>query len=413
MKADCVVLGAGIVGVSTALHLQARGRDVVLVDKNAAAGDETSFGNAGLIERCSIYPYSLPRDFSKLLKYAFNRAPESNYHLAALPSVLPWIIRYALKSGKTQIRKSAMASLALIERCVIEHQVLMNEAGVPELGLKTGWIKVFRDGKSLESGLQDAQKLKEFSINFDMLNALEVVLKEPHLSGVFTGGVHFTDPVFVPDPGALVKAYAALFKARGGRMVTGDAMTLGQTAKGWRVSVEGGSLDTTDAVVCLGPWAGGIYERLGYEIPLGLKRGYHMHYQRKGNAVLNHPVLDVDNGYLIAPMTRGVRLTTGAEFAKLGAPKTPVQLAKVEPIARVMFPLAERLDMEPWMGARPCLPDMLPVIGPAPKHRGLWFNFGHEHHGLTLGPVTGRLLAEMLTGAAPFTDPAPYSAARF
>jgi D-amino-acid dehydrogenase len=110
---------------------------------------------------------------------------------------------------------------------------------------------------------------------------------------------------------------------------------------------------------------------------------------------------------------RGIRLTTGAEFALRDAPRTPVQLARAEPIARDLFPLAERLDNEPWMGSRPCTPDMLPVIGPAPRHANLWFAFGHAHHGLTLAAVTGRLVAELVTGEAPCVDPAPYAAARF
>jgi D-amino-acid dehydrogenase len=129
--------------------------------------------------------------------------------------------------------------------------------------------------------------------------------------------------------------------------------------------------------------------------------------------VLNRPVFDVERGYLLAPTARGVRLTTGAEFAHRDAPPTPVQLDRVEPDARGLFPLAERLDPKPWMGARPCTPDMMPVIGPAPDHERLWFAFGHAHHGLTLGPVTGRLLAEMMAGETPFTDPAPYRADRF
>jgi D-amino-acid dehydrogenase len=115
----------------------------------------------------------------------------------------------------------------------------------------------------------------------------------------------------------------------------------------------------------------------------------------------------------MGPMQRGIRLTTGAEFALRDAIRTPVQLGRAEPIARDLFPLAERLDNEPWMGARPCTPDMLPVIGPAPQHANLWFAFGHAHHGLTLGAVTGRLVAQMVTGEQTFVDPAPYSAARF
>jgi D-amino-acid dehydrogenase len=138
-----------------------------------------------------------------------------------------------------------------------------------------------------------------------------------------------------------------------------------------------------------------------------------MHYRAAGEAKLNHPILDVERGYFMGPMQLGIRLTTGAEFALRDALRTPVQLARAEPIARDLFPLAEPLDNEPWMGARPCTPDMLPVIGPAPWHKNLWFAFGHAHHGLTLAAVTGRLIAEMATGEAPFVDPAPYAAARF
>jgi D-amino-acid dehydrogenase len=112
-------------------------------------------------------------------------------------------------------------------------------------------------------------------------------------------------------------------------------------------------------------------------------------------------------------MARGIRLTTGAEFADRDAPKTPVQLERAEPHARGLFPLGARLDAEPWMGRRPATPDMMPIIGPAPRHPGLWFAFGHAHHGLTLGPVTGRLVADMLTGETPFVDPRPYRADRF
>ena len=114
---------------------------------------------------------------------------------------------------------------------------------------------------------------------------------------------------------------------------------------------------------------GHAHARFGYDLPLAVKRGYHMHYRAAGHARLNHPVLDTERGYFLAPMRRGIRLTTGAEFALRDAIKSPVQLGRAEPIARDLFPLAERLDNEPWMGARPCTPDMLPILGPAPRHK--------------------------------------------
>jgi D-amino-acid dehydrogenase len=168
-----------------------------------------------------------------------------------------------------------------------------------------------------------------------------------------------------------------------------------------------------EVVVALGPWSDLVFRPLGYSIPLGVKRGYHLHLAPRGNAVLNHPVLDSDLGYLLAPMNRGIRLTTGVEFARRDRPPTPIQLERALPRARALFPLGDALDAKPWMGARPCLPDMLPVIGRAPRHAGLWLDFGHQHHGLTLGPATGRLLAEMMTGETPFADPRPFAVERF
>jgi len=146
---------------------------------------------------------------------------------------------------------------------------------------------------------------------------------------------------------------------------------------------------------------------------LAVKRGYHVHFRPRADAVLHHPVVDVDGGFLLAPMTRGIRLTTGVEFAARDAAPTPLQLDRTEPLAREIFPLEGRLDPQPWMGSRPCLPDMRPVIGAAPGHKGLWCAFGHNHHGLTLGPATGRLLTEMMVERETFTDPKPYSIERF
>jgi D-amino-acid dehydrogenase len=138
-----------------------------------------------------------------------------------------------------------------------------------------------------------------------------------------------------------------------------------------------------------------------------------MNYQIDGNARLFRPVADVDQGYALAPIAQGIRLTTGIEFANRDAAPTPIQLRRSEPVARSIFALGRPLHGTPWMGCRPCLADMLPVIGAAPRHPGLWFCFGHGHLGFTLAPVTGRLLAEMMSDETPFADPLPYSPGRF
>jgi D-amino-acid dehydrogenase len=191
--------------------------------------------------------------------------------------------------------------------------------------------------------------------------------------------------------------------------VVSDARTLEQSAGGWRVK----GVAAREVVVALGPWSDLVFRPLGYSIPLGIKRGYHLHLATRGNAMPAQPVLDFDFGYVLAPMNRGIRLTTGVEFARRDAPPNPIQIEQALPRAHALFPLGAPIDAKPWMGARPCLPDMLPVIGQAPRHAGLWFDFGHQHHGLTLGPATGRLLAEMMTGETTFADPGPFAAERF
>lgn len=212
-------------------------------------------------------------------------------------------------------------------------------------------------------------------------------------------------------PGALVRHYADLLRQLGGEWVCGDAATLQQQGSGWQVRTASGVVQAPHVVVALGPWSDALVRRLGYRFPLFIKRGYHQHYS--GSGALHQPLLDAERGYVVAPMRQGWRITTGAEFAHIDAPATPVQLRAAEACARELLPLGHAIDAEPWLGARPCIADMLPIMGAAPRHRGLWFNFAHAHQGFTLGPVAGRLLAELISGEAPFVDPAPYSPARF
>lgn len=210
------------------------------------------------------------------------------------------------------------------------------------------------------------------------------------------------------DPGALIDRYCKYLEWLGGRLLTGNARTLTNHGSRWCVDTDQGPVEASSAVVALGPWAGVVTAQLGYRLRVAVERGYHMHYAPRGDAILHRPVLDAERGYFITPMARGIRLTTGVEFANRDAPKTPVQLERAERVARSLFPLNHRLDAEPWMGCRPCTPDMMPVIGPAPNHKNLWFAFGHAHHGLTLGAVTGRLISEMIVGEKPLVNMAPF-----
>ena len=413
MKIDCLVLGAGMVGISAAIHLQKRGRAVALIDRRGPA-EETSYGNAGLIQREGVVPYMFPHAWREILDNALKRGTASNYHLSALPRIAPFLFRYWKASSPEGKAASTRALAKLVEQCLVEHEALMEAAGVTGMMRRTGYIRAYRSRQKLDEAVaEDAAVRREYGVEAVPLDPAALSVLEPHLKGDFVGAVHNTDPVSVADPRALGQAYAALFQKLGGQMIEGEARSLEQTATGWRLATRQGWIEAPDVVVALGPWSNDVLRGQGLSVPLGWKRGYHMHYRADGNATLNRPVIDTDYGYCITPMMQGIRLTTGAEFADRDAPSTPVQLTRLEPFARTVFPLGERVDAEPWLGRRPCLPDMLPIIGPAPGKKGLWLDFGHQHLGFTLGPISGRLIAELVTGETPSLDLTPYRADRF
>src|SRR6476469_7632188 len=233
LRTGVLVLGAGMVGVGAALHLQQRGRDVILVDRNILAGEETSFGNAGIIECASVFPYMFPRDFGQILQYALNRSPQVRYRLGDLPEFLPWLMRYFLASSPERALHSAMAELPLIRRSLIEHEALIAEAKVPELLRRTGWIKLYRSDATLANAVRDLERARQYDVAGEVLDAPAIAAREPHLTGDFAGAVHLPAPGFVPDPGGRAKAYAALFGRKGGRYLGGDGRTLEQSGTRW------------------------------------------------------------------------------------------------------------------------------------------------------------------------------------
>ena len=413
MDFDVIVLGAGIVGVSSALHLQDRGLRVALVDRRAP-GEETSHGNAGLIERSSVVPYAFPRRLGTLLRYARNRSVDLYWDARALPAYAGWLARFWRESSPRRLAAAARDLLPLVAASVVEHDALLARTDAQPLVHDGGWIEAFRSSALFDAQARAQQQVAAaHGLRMTVLDAHALRAREPGIGDAFCGAFHWQDPKTVSSPGGLTKAYARLFERDGGTFVHGDATTLVQVDDGWQVRSEHGPISARSAVVALGPWSDQVFAPLGYRIPLRAKRGYHMHY-RPTRTPLNVPVCDTEAGFVVAPMEGGrLRLTTGVEIAPRDAPPTGVQLARAEPLARDAFGIGERLDPEPWLGMRPCTPDMRPVIGPAPRHRHLWFAFGHCHHGLTLGPATGRLLAEMMTGAPTYIDPRPYRPARF
>ncbi len=414
MPGSAIVLGAGMVGVSVAQHLQRRGRSVVLVDRKPP-GEGATFGNGGLIQREAVFPHPFPRSLSEVARVARNRSVDVHYHAMDLGGFASPLLQYWWHSEPTRYARAAAAHAALIHTCLDEHLAFAQASAAAMALLRPiGWIRIYSEARMLDAAIAQAEVARrEHGVNSVLLDGDGLAQAEPALKVRRLGAIHWTDPFSVSDPNALTLEYVKLFEAAGGRFVHGDATTLARAGAGWRVTTQAGVMEAEAVVIALGAHAVNVTKPLGYAPPLFGKRGYHMHYRLQGEVTLNRPVLDTESAFLLAPMRAGIRLTTGAEFARTDAPPTPVQLERAEPIARSLLPLGERVEGVPWMGVRPCMPDMLPVIGPLPGQPGAWCAFGHAHQGLTLGPTTGRMLSEMMEGETPFVDATPYRAERF
>lgn len=411
---DVAVLGAGMVGVSVAIHLLKRGRSVVLIDRNEHCV-EASFGNGGLIQAEGILPHAFPRDPFVLGRIALGRNPAVHYDPLYLLEHANALARYWWNSASSRYRRIASETVQLLAHAVPAHQELAAASGAEALLRNEGWVRLFRSERSLNAAFAEADMLQaQWSIPHRKIVADDLEEFGPRLQENFAGAVHWSGSPSVSDPGGLVDSYIDLFRALGGKSVIAEIAATEPDRSGWTCRTGSDQrIHAREVVVAAGSSTARLARGLGYRLPIFIKRGYHMHYRPPLNIRSNMPVLDTEGGYLLTPVQRGIRLTTGIEFARDGAPPSTLQLKKAEGAARVLFGLGEPVDPRPWVGARICTPDMKPIIGPAPQHRGLWYAAGHAHRGFTLGPITGRVLAEAMTGSEPTVDLSPFGMDRF
>jgi len=393
---EILVLGAGMVGVATALALQGQGHAVTLLDRRGP-GEETSHGNAGAIQVEAAEPYAMPRNLATLAGYALGRSNDLALRWRDLPAAAPALWAYWRASAPPRHREAALVYARLTARATQDHAPLIRDAGAGALIRHTGLLELYRDPRALEAAGRVAARLHEaYGVASELLDPEGLARAEPAFRPGLPGAVLYTGPWSATDPGALVRAYAGLFAGQGGRIVTGDAASLSQSGKGWQVRTQDGPLDAEQAVVALGPWSPDLLARFGYRVAMVWKRGYHGHYQTR--ARVNRPVLDAANGIVLSSMARGLRLTSGAEITDRAAPARPRQLVRGLAGLREILEIGAAVPGGDWFGHRPCLPRMLPFAGRAPRHAGLWWHFGHGHQGFTLGPTTAAILAQVMDG---------------
>jgi len=409
-QADVVVLGAGIVGVSTAIAARQRGLSVILVDRREP-GSETSYGNAGVLSSGSILPLNKPSLFSALPTYMTNRHAALRWDPVWTIRNIDWVARFLANATTSRVKPRATALHGLIGASLNLHREWIVKADASQRIRETGWLKVWRsDAVAAAKGEQAF--LAEYDIASELLDRQAISALEPNIVPVYKVGLLHTQTASVDSPGEVVKAYARMFAGSGGAIRQSDIKAIIPDGEGWRVVLADGAISARHVVVALGPWSGDLLRPLGYRVPMAFERGYHREFKPNPARALQRPIHDAEGSFLMTPMEQGIRVTTGVELTARDAPSSFAQLDAVVPVARGVVEFGEAVG-EPWRGSRPTLPDSLPMIGPAPRHPGLWLAFGNQHIGFTTGPATGAAIAAMIGRAPPPFDVGPFSPSRY
>jgi D-amino-acid dehydrogenase len=409
-QADVIVLGAGIVGVSAAFAARQRGLSVILVDRREP-GSETSYGNAGILSSGSILPLNKPSLWSELPKYLTNRHPALRWDPAWAIRNIDWLVRFLAGATPSRIKPRAVALHGLIGASLKLHREWIVKANAAQRIRETGWLKAWR-GDAVAAAKQEQAFLADYGISSQLLDRQAISALEPNIVPVYKVGLLHTETASVDSPGAVVKAYARMFAGSGGEVRQSEIKAIEPDGEGWRVVFADGGISARHVVVALGPWSADLLRPLGYRVPLAFERGYHREFTPNPARSLQRPIHDAEGSFLMTPMEQGIRVTTGVELTARDAPSSFAQLDQVVPVARGVVEFGEAVG-EVWRGARPTLPDSLPMIGPAPRHSGLWLAFGNQHIGFTTGPATGAAIAAMIGGVAPPFDVGAFSPSRY
>jgi glycine/D-amino acid oxidase-like deaminating enzyme len=409
-RTDVIVLGAGIVGVSTAIAARQRGLSVILVDRREP-GSETSYGNAGILSSGSILPLNRPSLWSALPNYLSNRHAALRWDPLWTINNIDWVARFLANARASQTGPRAKALHGLIGASLKLHREWIVKADAAHRIRETGWLKVWRS-EAVEAAKQEQAFLAAYGIESRLLDRQAISALEPEIVPVYKTGLLHTQTASVDSPGGVVKAYARMFAGSGGDIRQSEIKSIAPDGDGWRVTVADGEITARHVVVALGPWSADPLRALGYRVPLAFERGYHREFKPNPARSLQRPIHDAEGSFLMTPMEQGVRITTGVELTARDAPSSYAQLDAVVPLAKGVLEFGEAVG-EPWRGARPTLPDSLPMIGPAPRHRGLWLAFGNQHIGFTTGPATGAAIAAMIGGERPAFDVGAFSPSRY
>jgi D-amino-acid dehydrogenase len=406
-----LVIGAGIVGVSTALWLQRDGHNVTLIDKEGPSAGASS-GNAGVLSSGSLVPVTVPGLFGKAPKMLFNSNQPLFLKWSYLPKLIPFLWKYMNHANANSVERISNGLSQLLHDAPDQHLALAKGTDAEKYIDMVDYLFGYADEAAFKDDRFGWDVRERRGVTFAPMNANEMVDYDPNLKGRFGYGVQCKNHGKINDPGAYVKKLAEHFASNGGTILIKDV-------KGFDIKdghctgiiTAGGPVVADAYILTTGAWSSVWEKALGITIPMESERGYHIEFVNP-SITLRSPLMVAGGKFVVNSMTGRMRCAGVIEFGGLDAPasKAPIKLLKKQ--MADLFPDLTYDRIDEWMGHRPATADSLPIIGVSPKADNVFLGYGHQHIGLSGGPKTGRWLAKLATGTPMNTDLSAYAADR-
>lgn len=412
MTEKVTIIGAGIVGIFSALSLLEKGIPVELVDADPPASG-ASRGNAGVIARWSCVPQSLPGLWRNIPGWLLDPEGPVAIRWRYLAQFAPWALRFLRVNDKDSLPDTSVAMLALVRPNVELYRHHLRDTGQENLVVDSKYVHVYRNPDDCDPNRIEWRLRAKRGVPFNVVKGEELFEIEPALSRDIKAAMLIHDQARAMDPGAVGKTLAEKAQKLGADFRQEKVKSLTPSSDGsWELQTDQGSTTCSKVLLAAGAWSARLLKPLGVSVPLEAERGYHLVFRNPG-IMLTNSIMDTDNKTVSSSMSAGVRCAGTAEFAGLDTAPNYQRARMLKKLNKGLFPELNVDDPEEWMGSRPSFPDSLPCIGELSKQKNLFVAFGHCHFGFSMAPNTGKVIAEIINGETPSIDIAPYSIDRF
>ncbi len=404
------VIGAGIVGICSAYFLQKSGFKVTLVDHNKP-GSMTSYGHACTFADYACIPVNSPTIFkdlpSLLLKQNGPLAVDFKYILKNLP----WALSFLKNCRKNKVEYIASSLANFLSHSRLSYDQLFEEVDVSQYINNNETLYLYKTEKEFQAAKYSIDLRKKNNVKIKKLNAAEIYDMEPNIAQVYFCGLIFEGSRHTINPIKVSEKIFETFLQNGGSYINKKITLINNTVNGVTITSENNTFDFDKIIISAGSWSRELALMIGDKFPLDTERGYHVLFENE-KKLISRPVGWSQSGFYLIQIEEGIRAAGTVEIAGLQKNPNPKRLKMIENESRKLIPTLGKVKST-WLGFRPTLPDSLPVIGQSTKNKNVFYAFGHQHIGWTLGAVTGKAITELVNNRNPNFDLSSFNPNRF